>query len=263
MALCPDSGLFDLSDACVRSTWAALVPAGFVLGLLGIKFHPPLPGPIARVLRSAQAPFAQFLGLREAEGLVLPGIPDIAGGDASAYSIPVWRPLLAVIGIAQTVGWVGVAAFSFAIAPRAWVGICALLLGASWLYTAVRAATHMSATPPYDLFVLYIVYTVTGLVQLGGYLFEYSVGGTHFPGPVVVSGLCANVASATLALLTVLTMPLNVPSCHTDAAQIVRLRILFYIYLTYVCRASPSPPSRIPHSGAGYPLAGSTPSLKK
>lgn len=222
MALCPDTGLLNLHDACVRSTWAALIPTCFVFAFCAIKFHPPFPAPIRRLVRTVQAPFAQFLTLREAEGLLAPGLEDIEEDDAPQYNIPVWRPLLAMIGLTQTVAWAGIAAFSFATDARAWVGISELLVSGTWLYTAVRAATHMSATPPYDLFALYIVYCVTAIIQVAGYIFEYSVAGTPLPGRIVVAGMCANVASTLLVLLAVLTMPLNVPSRRTDVAQIVR-----------------------------------------
>ncbi|KAJ7508849.1 hypothetical protein B0H11DRAFT_1962913 [Mycena galericulata] len=220
MALCPETGLLDLHDACVRSTWAALIPTCFVLAFCAVKFHPPLPHPIKKIVRAIQAPFAQFLTLREAEGLLAAGLEDIEEEDAPLYNIPVWRPLLTLIGLAQSVAWVGVAAFSLATEPRAWAGISALLVSGTWIYATVRAATHLTATPAYDLFALYTVYCVTAIIQLVGYLFEYSVSGTPLPGRIVLAGMGGNVASTLGALLAVLSMPLNVPSRRADVAQI-------------------------------------------
>lgn len=175
----------------------------------------------------ARAPFKQFLTLREAEGLLIPGMEGIEVEQVVRYDIPVWRPLLAVIGVVQCIAWVGLSAFSFATEERVWMGISELLVSATWMYTVVRAATHLTATPPYDLFTLYLVYFVTGFIQFAGYLFEYSVDGIPLPGWPVLVGMCVNVASTLVVLLAVLTMPLNVPSGRTDVAQIVRFPLVF------------------------------------
>ncbi|KAJ6577612.1 multidrug resistance-associated ABC transporter [Mycena capillaripes] len=220
MPPCPNAGLLDLRDACVRSTWATVVPTFLVLAFCAVKFHPPLPAPIRRLVRAAKAPFEQFLTLREAEGLLLPGTDGIEVEDAAQYDIPVWRPLLAVIGVGQCVAWIGIAAFSFATEARVWPGISEMLVSGTWMYTAVRAAIHLSATPPYDLFALYLVYFVTGIIQVAGYLFEYSVDGIPLPSRLVLAGMGVNVAITSIVLLAVLTMPLNVPSSRTDVAQI-------------------------------------------
>ncbi|KAJ7664588.1 multidrug resistance-associated ABC transporter [Mycena polygramma] len=221
MPLCPDTGLFDLTDACVRGTWAVLTPALLVLAFCAVKFHPPLPPAIRRLVRTVQAPFAQFLTLEEAEGLLLgEEIEAVDRETKGTRDMPVWRPLLVVIGVAQCVVWIGIAAFLFATQTRAWPGVSALLVSGSWLYTALRAATHLTATPPYDLLTLYLVYFVGGLVQLVGYLFEYSVDGVPLPGRGVLLGMALNLGSTLAVLLAVLRMPLNVPSSRIDVSQI-------------------------------------------
>ncbi|KAF8162311.1 hypothetical protein K438DRAFT_1776012 [Mycena galopus ATCC 62051] len=95
-----------------------------------------------------------------------------------------------------------------------------MLLGSTWLHTAVRAATHMSAALPYDFFTLYAVYFVTGLVKLAGDLFEYSVNTGPLPGTPIFVGISLYVASTLLVLLAVLSMPVGVPSPATDVSQI-------------------------------------------
>ncbi|KAJ7091060.1 multidrug resistance-associated ABC transporter [Mycena epipterygia] len=213
MTLCPVAQLLDLRSACVRSTWAALLPTFLVLALCAVQFHPPLPAPIRRLVAAVKAPFKQFLTLREAEALLAPGL-EYAEEDKD---VPVWRPVLALIGVAQCVAWVGVAAFALATSGPVWQP---LLLSATWLYTAARAATHRTATPPYGLFALYLVYVVSGLLLLAGYVYEHSVGEAPLPTWSVLLGLCANVAGAGVVLLAVLRMPLNVPSARTDVGQI-------------------------------------------
>ncbi|KAJ7173895.1 hypothetical protein C8R43DRAFT_1094036 [Mycena crocata] len=220
MTLCPDSGLLDLRDACVRSTWAALVPAALVLAFCAVEFHPPLPTRISGLIVAAKAPLRQFLPLREAEALMKN--EDIAlDDDAPCYDIPVWRPLLTLIGLAQTVAWVGLAAFSLATDAPSWEPLRELFVAATWMYAAVRAGTHLSATPPYDLFALYIAHLLTGLVCLVGYVFEASVEeDVPLPGHATLVGLGLNVVGTAAVLLAVLQMPLNVPSARTDVSQI-------------------------------------------
>ncbi|KAJ6468022.1 hypothetical protein C8R47DRAFT_1325922 [Mycena vitilis] len=213
MPLCPAAGPFDLADACVRATWAALIPTILVLAFCAVQFHPPLP----RLVRTAQAPFAQFLTLEEAEGL-------LAGEEAEAVdraqSKGTRGTLLVLIGVAQCVVWIGIAAFLCATQTQAWPGVSALLVSGSWLYTALRAATHRTATPPYDLFALYVVHCVAGLVQLAGHGFEYSVAGVPLPGRGVLLGMALDLGSTLAGLLAVLRMPLNVPSSRVDVSQI-------------------------------------------
>ncbi|KAF8144221.1 ABC transporter type 1, transmembrane domain-containing protein, partial [Mycena galopus ATCC 62051] len=220
MTICPGTTLLDLGDGCVRDTWSALVPALLVLAFCAIKFHPPFPSPIRRLVRAVQTPFKQFLSLREAEGLLSPGLQDVGVEDAAKYDVPVWRPVLVVIGVVQSVVWIGFAASSFVMEAPLYQGLRQLLLGNTWMYTVARAAVHTSATPPYDLFVLYVVYFVIGIVKIGGYVFEHNVDGIPFPGPPVLAGICVYIASTLAVLLAVLSMPLNVPSSRTNVSQI-------------------------------------------
>ncbi|KAF7342473.1 ABC bile acid [Mycena venus] len=212
----------------VRDTYTALVPTILVLLFCAVKFHPPLPLPIRRLVRAVKTPFAQFLTLREAEGLLVAGAGpesadvdvDVEAKSAKRYDVPVWRPVLVFIGAAQCVAWVGIAAFSFATDEPVRQGIAQLLLSGTWMYTAVRAATHVTATPPYDLFVLYTVYFVTFIIQLVAHLFEFYVDGTALPSTPVLIAQLVNGASTLGLLLAVLSMPLNVPSGRTDVSQI-------------------------------------------
>ncbi|KAF8189625.1 multidrug resistance-associated ABC transporter [Mycena galopus ATCC 62051] len=220
MTGCPDTGLLDIRDACVRRTWAALLPTVLVLAFCAIRFHPPFPARIRRRVRAIQAPFKQFLTLREAEGFLVAGQADVPVAASRANDIPVWRPLLVLIGAAQCIVWIGIAAFSLVMEASLWEAFSDVLLSCTWLYTTTRAVTHLTATPPYDLFALYIVYFVTAVVDLAGHLFEYAVDSTPLPGSTVLVGISLNVASTLCALLAVLSMPLDVPSGWTDVSQI-------------------------------------------
>ncbi|KAF7314389.1 ABC bile acid [Mycena kentingensis (nom. inval.)] len=224
MSTCP-SGLLDLRDSCVRSSWAAIAPSLLTAAFVAATFHPPLPTPLSRVLRATKAPLQSFLTLREAEMLVTPGttMDDVAADldDApSQFDAPVWRPLLVFVGLAQAISWSGVAAYSLVIEPSPWLGLMQLLLASSWLYTVARAAMHTHATPDYLLFTLYAVYATTGFLQIGGYFFEHAVDDVPLPGSIALVGLFLNEAGTLAALCAVLSMPLNTPSPRTDVSQI-------------------------------------------
>ncbi|KAJ7769714.1 hypothetical protein B0H14DRAFT_2632728 [Mycena olivaceomarginata] len=153
MLLCRATSLLDLGDA-------ALVPTFLVLAFCAVKFHPPFPLAIRRLVHATKAPFKEFLTLREAEGLLVTGSQDVVVRDVARYNVPVWRPLLVVIGLAQSVTWISIAACP---------------LGAQQappehhmdVHRRARRDTRHPATPPYDLFVLYLVYFVTGRRALG------------------------------------------------------------------------------------------------
>ncbi|KAJ7069893.1 hypothetical protein C8F01DRAFT_1114453 [Mycena amicta] len=210
MALFCNAGWLELEHACVRSMWAAILPSLLVAIFCATKFHPPLPRPISHLVHKAKQPFQQFLTLREAE-MFLPGMDDGLGEAGDAPQVQHSR-------LATTcVSWVGVAAYSFATESS---GILQMLLSGSWMYTVLRAATHASATPPYDLFMLYCAYAITGFIQLGGHVFGELVDRIPLPNSTVLTGLILNEASALAVLLAVLQMPLNVPSSRTDVSQI-------------------------------------------
>ncbi|KAJ7212815.1 multidrug resistance-associated ABC transporter [Mycena haematopus] len=198
-------------DGFVRGTWPALLPTFLVLAFCSPKS---IPAPLQRL----HTPFKQFLTLREAEALLSADAD--AQADVSRYNIPVWRPLLVVVGGAQCIAWTGVAAFSLITQPSLWPAVCAFLLGCTWLYTAARATQHRTATPPYDLFTLYTVYFTTAVVQFASHIFEWAVDAAPLPGASVLLAAALNLASTLAVLLAVLSMPLNVPSGRTPPAEI-------------------------------------------
>lgn len=223
MTLCANAGLLDLRDACVRGTWGALVPSFIVFTLCLLAFHPPLPAPMRRIVDFVKSPFQPFLTLEEAE-LLLDSIAEVP---SKSRHVAPWRPLLVGFGLAESVAWIGVAAFSFATNAAVWQGVRELLISLTWMYTVGRAIVHLSATPPYDLFMLYIVYLCAGTLQIVGYLFQYSVSGASLPGGLTLFGMCADIGASLTLVSVVLTMPLNVPSSRINPADIVRFFLPF------------------------------------
>ncbi|KAJ7091035.1 hypothetical protein C8R44DRAFT_891723 [Mycena epipterygia] len=152
-----------------------LLPTIFVLAVCAVQFHSPLPAPIRRLVGTVKAPFKQLLTMREAEALLAPGLEDAE----EDQDVPAWRPVLALIGVVQSVVW-------------------PLLLSARWLYTAVNALRHYSAPPPCGLFALFLVCVVSGLLLLAGYIYEH-VGEALLPAWGVLLGLSVNVMRASFS----------------------------------------------------------------
>ncbi|KAJ7858057.1 hypothetical protein B0H14DRAFT_3636842 [Mycena olivaceomarginata] len=160
MLLCRATSLLDLGDAAPRSDFPRT-------RVLRREIPSTVPSRDKEARPRHQSPFKEFLTLREAEGLLVTGSQDVVVRDVARYNVPVWRPLLVVIGLAQSVTWISIAACPLVIEAPLWQALRKLLLSTTWMYTVVRAAIHVTATPPYDLFVLYLVYFVTGRRALG------------------------------------------------------------------------------------------------
>ncbi|KAJ7479202.1 hypothetical protein FB451DRAFT_1451098 [Mycena latifolia] len=169
-----DSALLDLGAARSRVALAALAPALLVLALCAVHAPLPLPRPIRKLAATVRAPFAPFLSLREAEGLLQSAsVVDNADADAdyNVEGVLTAHALLVLLAMAQCAFWMGVAAFSLVMpSALAWPPA---LISATWLYDTLRVAAHRGPTPPYALFVLYLLHFVGGALLLGGALFEY------------------------------------------------------------------------------------------
>ncbi|KAJ7434680.1 multidrug resistance-associated ABC transporter [Mycena latifolia] len=218
-----DSALLDLGAARSRVALAALAPALLVLALCAAHAPLPLPRPIRKLAATVRAPFAPFLSLREAEALLQSAsVADNAAADAdddyNVEGVLTARALLVLLAMAQCAFWMGVAAFSL-VMPNALAWPPALI-SATWLYGTLRAAAHRGPTPPYALFVLYLLHFAGGALLLGGALFEAYVGDAQLPPPIVLWGLIGNVVAVGVMLGAVLRMPLAVPGRTTDVREI-------------------------------------------
>ncbi|KAJ7434662.1 hypothetical protein FB451DRAFT_1467285 [Mycena latifolia] len=156
-----DSALLDLG--------AALAPA-LLVALCAVHAPLPLPRPIRKLAATVRAPFTPFLSLHEAEGLLQSAsIPDNA--DYNVEGVLMARALLVLLAMAQCAFWMGVAAFSLVMpSALAWPPA---LISATWLYGTLHVAAHRGPTPPYALFILYLLHFVGGALLLGSTLFEY------------------------------------------------------------------------------------------
>ncbi|KAJ7222262.1 hypothetical protein GGX14DRAFT_694507 [Mycena pura] len=216
MKLCSDSGVFDASDACVRGWWAAVVPSALVLAICLSMVHPPLPKPIRKFVDAARSPFAQYLSLHDAEGLVLADENRVREAETELQvddRVPLWRTVVFVfVGLLECLAWLVGGSFLLITGHALSEAIQRFLVAFTWFYTAARPIFRPTATPPFDLFSLYLLHIAGGVVQLGGYIFQHNVSGVPLPGTLVLVGLSVNLAALVGLVTVVLGMPLALPS---------------------------------------------------
>ncbi|KAF8957708.1 ABC transporter type 1, transmembrane domain-containing protein [Flammula alnicola] len=228
MGICGDHGPLDLHSSCIRSAWSAFLPAALVFTLC--FFSIPVPRPARRLVAFLGTPFKPFLSLPEAEALNLQALGKDHGSDNEdthvllERPIPVsrWRTIVFVlVGTAQCLCWVAIASYCLYKGPSyVWGGIFSFLVAISWIYTVIRPIAHPTATPPYDLFVLYLILFATAVFQLGGVIFDRSVFGIPFPSSLAIVGLVGNLVSVFILLCVTVTMPMGYPSSSVNPKHI-------------------------------------------
>ncbi|KAJ7742770.1 hypothetical protein B0H16DRAFT_1423196 [Mycena metata] len=207
--MCGNSGPFNFEDACVRSSWSAVLALLVVLPL-SIAYLPVQP---PGALKKFKAAFTTYLTLDEAEALNFP--PQELSVEEPQIAALRWRTLVFTFtGLLQTIGWIASAVLYFLSADQvnAWTLTQPLLAAFSWLYTAVRAVASPPITAPYDLFSVYVLQVAGGILILGGHLFDSAVGvGTLPPTPVLMA-LSVNILVVFVLLYVTVQMPINLPS---------------------------------------------------
>ncbi|KAF9459383.1 multidrug resistance-associated ABC transporter [Collybia nuda] len=230
--LCSDSGPFDFRDPCVRSSWSAIIPATFVVLLC--FFSLPVPRPLRKLFGIIKSPFEQYLTLHEAEALDLDSSAEdkvVADEDVGVTRIevpnvvPLWRAVVfAFLGLLETLCWMSYGSFRFINdSNNVWGGLQAFLIAGAWLYTVLRPIVRPTATPPFDLFAVYCVQLMAGVLLVGGFLFDYSVAGVPLPPTIVIFALSANLVILAALLMVVLNMPLAIPSNRVKKEDIGRI----------------------------------------
>ncbi|KAJ7054740.1 hypothetical protein C8F01DRAFT_1374331 [Mycena amicta] len=213
MKFCADSNAFDLADACVRGSWAAVVPTLLVLTLVATHFPLPLPHCIRRPLDVLKAQFTQFLPLHEAEGLALTDKEPFAEAEVEVEArVPLWTFLFSLIGLFECLAWLTGGSFLLITGHSLWEAAQRFLVAATWIYTVVRRISRPTATPPYDMLALYVVHLAGGILQLGGYIFQHSVYGASLPSTWTLVALSLNLGALFVLLAVVFQMPLALPS---------------------------------------------------
>ncbi|KAF9258421.1 P-loop containing nucleoside triphosphate hydrolase protein [Marasmius fiardii PR-910] len=231
MGICGNSlGVFDIQNECVRNSWTAVVPVGFVLALCLLSTLR------ATVKPPAWSPFKRFLTIQEAETLVYAvdstrgdelrtttTTTPAKGDDMSGEKIRFRSIVMIFIGLLQAGCWTALSSFrlyalfssSYEVGGSQghamWKAVRPLLFAATWVYTVVRRIRRPTLTAPIDLFVVYVVLLVSGVVEFGGLLYGSSLQGLPEPSTLVLVGYSLNLTAIVVCLGVVLWMPLAVP----------------------------------------------------
>ncbi|KAJ7099479.1 hypothetical protein B0H15DRAFT_1002427 [Mycena belliarum] len=215
MKLCGGSDPFDVSDPCIRGSWAALFPSALVLAIALSFVQLPLPKTVRRIVDAIKRAFTQYMPLHDAEGLLLadetgrqePEVPEVQ------HTVNLWRTAAFVfIGLLECLAWLAYGSFLLITGHPRWEVAQRFLLASTWLYTSVRPIIRPSETPPFDMFAIYMTYIAGGTLQIGGYLFQHNASGAPLPGTLVLVGLSLNLAAAVVLVTVILGMPLALPS---------------------------------------------------
>ena len=227
--LCPDAGLFDFGDPCVRASWTALFPAIFVLVIMVFSIPIPIPPFVRNLFAFIKTPFEPFLTLQEAEGSENDAGARTESGENTAGATKLhfqfWRTLVfAGVGLAQSLAWVAYGSFRLIEArPTASAYLLSLpfLLAFAWLYSVCRSVFRPSLTPQYDVFSLYCFLLIGAVIQLGSVIYDHDVVGAAWPPIWVLAALTANLGAVTAVLTVLLGMPVAIPSERIDKEEIV------------------------------------------
>ena len=215
MAVCDGERLTDLSYACVRSYWAAVIP----LALVGVVLLSSVP-PLSNLLRIIHKPLSNFLPVHEAEALSSDEKDVVEDEDPT---VPLWRTLLlSATSLVETLLWVGVGCYSLIVNPEdIWSGVRDLLVAATWFYAALRPIVRPTATAPWDLFSLFVAHFILDIVTFAGHLYDQYVFGLPMPSTIRSTVYIINIVAVGGLLVLVMNMPLGVPSKRVKKEDIV------------------------------------------
>ncbi|OJA13396.1 hypothetical protein AZE42_08993 [Rhizopogon vesiculosus] len=218
--LCPGSNLLDLSDACVRTSLTAIVPAAFVFLLCLFPVIIPIPAFARPLVNAILSPFRDFLPLREAEALVFQA--DKTDGIVVDNAAPLWRTvLLSFVALVQALIWTAVGTYSLITTKdHVWMGIAPLLIATTWVYACCKAVFRPKPTIHSDLFTLFVLHLVLGIVMLGGTVYEHEILGVPLPPRLSLLGLISNLVAVFVVLAVVGNMPFELPSNHVKKEDI-------------------------------------------
>lgn len=217
---CNGASPWDLSSSCVRISHSALVPAVVAVAvfLLAILRLPP---PLKRILEAVISPLKNFLPLSEAEAL-LAQVEKVETRRDPQHT-PFWpTAVLSLTALLETLVWIAVGSYLTLVdSLDTWHAVLPYLIAVSWLYACCRPILKPTATPPYDLVVLYLTRILFDTVVVGGVLYDKQVYDIPLPVPAMMVALVLNLVADVVSVLTVFSMPLGVPSAYVDPTQIV------------------------------------------
>ncbi|KAF8581299.1 multidrug resistance-associated ABC transporter [Ramaria rubella] len=219
-----------LTDPCVRELWATLPPVALVVILVLVALPVPLPRLVSEAFAYVQAPFLPNLTLAEAGKLERQfadsvGTPqsEVIAEDVApkADKTPTqWRTVtFASLALVETVAWLTVGALNVipvtrqALIARSLVLLpwTPFLVSLTWVYAFVRVLHRPPITAPFDLFTLFSLHLIGGVLSLGSQLYISGATGATPPSGGVLAAESVDIAILTALWILVGTLPLNVP----------------------------------------------------
>jgi hypothetical protein len=145
----------------------------------------------------------------------------------------VWRTVVfGVFGLSEVLAWMALGSFRIVAAPPdPWAIIRPFMVAFVWAYTVYRPITTPTTTVPYDLFIVYLMQIISGILDFGSALYGHSVLGLPSPSRLEVIGQLFNIFAIVVLLMVVVEMPMAIPSAGVDKTKIVRNPFLCHCML--------------------------------
>ncbi|KAI0696160.1 multidrug resistance-associated ABC transporter [Cytidiella melzeri] len=212
--LCYGASPWDLSSPCIRLSYSAVLPTLVVAAAL-LAAIIRLPQPLKRIL----SPLNSFLTLPEAEALLS---PDQKAEVQRPQRTSLWpMVILSLTALLETLVWIVLGSYLAVVeAVDLWHSVLPFLIASSWLYASCRPILSPTATPPYDLLVLYTTRIIFDTLVFGGILYDKHIYGIPLPTPLFMAALALNLTASVVSLVTMLSMPVAIPSACVDPADI-------------------------------------------
>lgn len=222
----------DLTNPCVRELWSTLPAITFVALLILFSLPVPLPRLVSKVFARIRAPFLPTLTVSEAEELERQfAVED--SSEARPFELPPlttvtaprWRTaLFAVLTFVEVGAWLALGIMkaihairhmpttrSFDLFP-----FIPLLVWITWVYAFARILHRPPMTPPYDLFILFILHLAGGVITLGAQLYSSRAFGSPLPSDKVLAAEAVHLGILTTLLTLIVSLPLNIPSAPVN-----------------------------------------------
>lgn len=144
--------------------------------------------------------------------------PDPKHGKASSEAAPIWRTAILSTGaLFEALIWLAVGSYRvYESAERGWFEPVLLavpfVMAVTWLYATLRPIVRPSATPPYDLFILFSLHSVSATLDIGVPIYMHYHSGWPLPGRLASVAAIVNLVTILVLLAVILAMPLGVRS---------------------------------------------------
>lgn len=133
--------------------------------------------------------------------------------------VPLWRTLsLAIPAFLESIAWLALSSyhlvvFNFNESHATYDLWAPFMVAISWFYASVKPVMRPSPTPPYDLFILYLVHAFTALLSVGSAIYRQYIDG-EVVSKAYVLGTTIHFITLGGLLSIVFSMPLGVPTAQ-------------------------------------------------